>query len=260
MSATEKFDIKGQRVLITGASSGIGAACAKAFAAAGANLVLTARRVERLEALSKQISDEYGVECLALFCDVSDKAVVAELFAQLEQQGCEIDILVNNAGLALSLDKVQDGKPEDWERMIDTNIKGLLYVTRCCLRGMLARNSGYIFNVASISSHHVYSGGTVYCASKFAVDALTKGLRLDLLGKNIRITQISPGAVETEFSMVRFQGDKKRADATYEGIQPLIGEDVANLIVHCATLPPHVNVDELLVAPVRQAATVMHRQ
>ncbi|MCP4475083.1 MAG: SDR family NAD(P)-dependent oxidoreductase [Gammaproteobacteria bacterium] len=220
MAATEKSVIKGQWVLITGASSGIGAACAAAFAAVGANLVLTARRVERLEELSKQIGEEYGVECLPLFCDVSDKVVVAELFAQLEQQACEIDILVNNAGLALSLDKFQDGKAKEWEQMIDTNIKGLLYVTQCCLKGMLARNRGYIFNLASISSHYVYSGGAVYCGTKFAVDALTKGLRLDLLGKNIRVTQISPGAVGIVKSEVR-QSHSIFLRMFFENIQPV---------------------------------------
>lgn len=252
--------IKGQRVLITGASSGIGAACAMAFAVAGADLVLVARRQVRLDALADQIRQQHGVDCASFVCDISDSAAVTNMFEALEKTDTRIDIVINNAGLALGLDTVQTGKVDEWEQMIDTNIKGLLYVTRCCLDGMISRNRGYIFNLASTSSHYVYSGGAVYCATKFAVDGFTRGLRFDLLGKNIRLTQISPGAVESEFSLVRYQGNQHQADNTYAGMQPLVPQDIANLIVHCASLPAHVSVNELIVTPTAQAETTIYRQ
>lgn len=240
-------------VAITGASSGIGAACAQQFAMQGARLILTARRLERLEKLCRELHDQYHIETLALQCDVQNKEQVAKTFQQLPAAWQEIDILVNNAGLSLTTDKIQEGNIENWDIMLNTNVHGLLYVTHAILPGMVARNRGHIFNLGSISGRDCYPGGNVYCATKFAVRAISQSLRLDLLGSAIRVTEIDPGAVETEFSEIRWN-DVKRAKEFYRGFTPLVADDIADTIVYCATRPLHVNVAEIVICPTEQAS------
>ncbi len=254
------MDLRDRVVFITGASAGIGEACARAFARLGCSLLLAARRTERLERLRGEL-ETLGVEVLTLALDVRSRSQVEEALASLPQGWREIDVLVNNAGLARGLDPVQEGSIEDWEEMIDTNVKGRLYVTRAVLPGMVERDRGHIINIGSIAGREVYPGGTVYCATKHAVRAITLGLRLDLLGTNIRVTTVDPGMVETEFSIVRFKGDEERAAQVYEGLQPLTAEDVADAVVYCATRPPHVNISEVVVMPTHQAsATKVYRR
>ena len=252
--------MRGKVVFITGASAGIGEACARAFAGLGCRLILSARRRERLEALGKELLDS-GVDVLVLPMDVGNRREVEDAMDSLPPDWREIEVLVNNAGLALGLDPLHEGKVEDWDRMIDTNVKGLLYVTRAVLPGMVKRNRGHIINIGSIAGREVYKGGTVYCATKHAVRAITLGLRLDLLGTNIRVTTVDPGMVETEFSIVRFKGDVERAREVYEGLQPLTARDIADAVVYCATRLPHVNISEMVVMPTHQAsATKVYRQ
>lgn len=253
--------LKSKSVFITGASSGIGAACAKHFARAGANLLLCSRRAEPLKQLATQLEKEHGIETHTFVLDVRQNALVTETLKALPEKWKKIDILINNAGLAAGLDFIQEGKISDWDEMIDTNIKGLLYVTREVLPGMMKRNTGHIINIGSIAGHQVYPKGAVYCASKTAVKALTEGLRMDLFGTNLRVTTIDPGAVETNFSVVRFKGDSKKAAAVYEGIDPLTPDDIADTILFCASRPPHVNISEVIIMPTAQAAaTMMHRK
>lgn len=240
-------------VLITGASAGIGLASAAAFAAAGANLVLCARRLDQLERLRDQLVAGHDVRVSVFALDVSDAQAVADvLSAVLAEQ--TIDILVNNAGLALGVDRLDEAQVTDWDQMIDVNIKGLLYVTRQVLQQMRQRSSGHVINVGSISSRQVYSGGAVYCATKFAVRAITDGLKMDVHGTPIRTTLINPGLVETEFSMTRFSGDQAQAKAVYAGMTPLTAADIADAIVYAATRPLHVDVREITLLPTAQTA------
>ncbi len=253
--------IRGYTVLITGASSGIGAACAKAFAGGGARLILAARRTERVEELAGQLRQEHGIETLSLTLDVRDFAQVQNVLGGLPAQWQTIDILLNNAGLARGLEKVQEGHVQDWDEMIDTNVKGLLYVTRTIAPGMVARGRGHIINIGSIAGKEVYPNGNVYCATKHAVDALNRAMRIDLAGTGVRVTSVDPGMVETEFSLVRFHGDEERAKKVYQGFQPLTPEDIADVILFCATRPPHVDIQDVVVMSTAQAsATIVSRQ
>jgi serine 3-dehydrogenase len=248
-------------VLITGASAGIGAACARAFAAAGARLILAARRTERLEAIAEELQRAHGTGTHQLALDVRELGVVTQLLAQLPAEWEAIDVLVNNAGLGRGLDPLQEGDPTEWDEMIDTNVKGLLYVTRAVLPGMIERGRGHVINLGSVAGHEVYPGGNVYAATKHAVDAITRGLRMDLLGTPVRVSTVDPGLVETEFSTVRFRGDEERAKRVYHGYQPLTPADVADAVLYCATRPPHVNIDEIILKPVAQAsAMLVHRE
>jgi len=255
------YSLKNKVVFITGASSGIGRSCVWAFAGTGAQLILAARRLSRLEELAVELKRKPGEDILLLAVDVRDQPAVERTVNGLPAEWQAIDILVNNAGLSRGLDKLHEGKLEDWEEMIDVNIKGLLYVSRAVIPGMVKRGNGHIINIGSIAGREVYPGGNVYCATKFAVDALSKGMRLDLSGTGLRVSQVSPGMVETEFSLVRFRGDKERAGKVYQGLTPLSPDDIADAIVYCATRPPHVNISEMLVMPTAQASTTMvHRK
>lgn len=248
-------------VFITGASSGIGRSCATAFAEQEARLLLAARRRRRLEELASELKENFPVHVRVMELDVRDQPAVERAVAGLPEEWSAIEVLVNNAGLSRGLDKLHEGELRDWEEMIDTNIKGLLYVSRAVIPGMVERNSGHIINIGSIAGHEVYVGGNVYCATKFAVNALSKGLRLDLNGTPIRVSEVAPGLVETEFSIVRYRGDKQKAGKTYQGMTPLTGDDIADAVVYCATRPPHVNISEMIVMPTAQAATwLVHRQ
>ncbi len=247
-------------VLVTGASSGIGAACARVCAKNGARLVLNARRKERLEALAAELMKSFGAASLILPFDIRNLGQVKTAVERLPTDWESIDVLINNAGLARGLDRLYEGNIEDWEEMIDSNIKGLLYVTRLVLPGMLKRGRGHLVNIASIAGIQTYPRGNVYCASKAAVRVLSEGLRQDLLGTPIRVTTISPGLVETEFSQVRFHGDRERAAQTYQGMTPLTADDVADAVFYSLTRPPHVNVNEVVLLPTDQAtSTLVHR-
>ncbi|MBG0743952.1 MAG: SDR family oxidoreductase [Cylindrospermopsis raciborskii KL1] len=253
--------IRDKTILITGASSGIGAACATVFGQENCRLILAARRLENLECQAQQLYELYKTETHLLQLDVRDRAAVELAIGSLPSPWSEVDILINNAGLSRGLDKLYLGDIEDWEEMIDTNIKGLLYLTRYVLPGMVDRGSGHIINIGSIAGHQTYPGGNVYCGSKAAVKAISEGLKLDLLGTPIRVTSIDPGMVETEFSQVRFHGDRERAKKVYEGIKPLTAQDVADVIFFCATRPAHVNINQVILMPVDQAsATLVNRQ
>lgn len=246
-------DLNNKIIVITGASSGIGQACSRLFARYGAKLILCARRQERIEHLAKELQELYGTQCLPLQLDVRDKTQVHNTLEKLPDNWQDVDILINNAGLALSSDPLQQGSLENWDTMIDTNLKGLLYVTRALLPAMLKREKGYIVNIGSIAGQEVYTNGNVYCATKYAVRALTKSLRLDLLGTPIRVTEIAPGAVETEFSEVRWD-DKEKAKAFYEDFNPLFAEDIADAAYYCITRPQHVDIAEMTIMPTAQAA------
>jgi serine 3-dehydrogenase len=247
-------------VFITGASSGIGEACARAFARAGARLLLAARREDRLERLAAGIASENGGPIQLLTLDVRDPATVASTIGSLPDAWKAIDVLVNNAGLSRGLVKLHEGAVSDWDEMIDTNIKGLLYVSKAVLPGMVDRGSGHVINIGSIAGHESYPGGNVYCATKAAVRGLTAGLRMDYVDTPIRISSVDPGMVETEFSVVRFHGDEERARSVYEGLQPLTPEDVADVVVFIASRPAHVNVAEVLLLPEAQASATMVRR
>ncbi|MCH9644889.1 MAG: SDR family NAD(P)-dependent oxidoreductase [Gammaproteobacteria bacterium] len=252
------YDCHQKTVLITGASNGIGRACVEMFAAAGARIILCARNKERLEQLQQQLEN---TETYLMVLDISDKEAVAKAFAALPDHWCDIDILINNAGLALGLDKVQDVRLEDLDTMIDVNVKGLLYVTQYVMQNMLKRNHGHIVNLGSISGYQVYSGGSVYCATKFAVRALSDGIKMDVHGSKIRVTEIDPGLVKTNFSNVRFAGDTKRAEAVYESASPLMAEDIADAVLYCVTRPEHVDVRVMHIYPTAQtAAHLFHRE
>ncbi len=255
------MDIKGKRLFITGATSGIGEACAKRAAYMGASLVLLGRRRERLEKLSSFLKGEYGTEVYILSVDVRSWTDLKRAAEEKPSLFRDVDVLINNAGKAKGLDPVHEGRLEHWEEMIDTNLKGLLYVTRLVLPHMVDRGRGHVVNIGSVSGHWVYAGGTVYCATKYGVRALTEGLRLDLCGKGIRVTEIDPGMVETEFSEVRFDGDKSRAKDVYRGFTPLTADDVADAVLWAATRPEHVNVQTLILYPTDQASvTMVHRK
>jgi len=247
--------------MITGASSGIGEACARACAENGARLILTARRKDRLDKLVDEIKNRYNTDIISMALDVRDQKAVESVIASLPTEWKEIDVLVNNAGLSRGLDKIYEGKIQDWEEMIDTNVKGLLYVSRAVIPGMVEREKGTIINIGSIAGREVYQKGNVYCATKFAVDALTKGMRLDLVDTPVRVCTVDPGLVETEFSQVRFRGDNERAKNVYAGITPLTGDDVAEAVVFAAGRPPHVQCAEILLLPTDQAGpTTVHRR
>jgi NADP-dependent 3-hydroxy acid dehydrogenase YdfG len=241
-------------VLITGATSGFGLAAARIFAKNGHRLIITGRREERLNNLAVELKSTFGVEVLPLVFDVRDSNAVKAAAADLPDEWHNIDVLVNNAGLAIGLGPIQEGILDDWERMIDTNIKGLLYMTRSFAPFMIARKSGHIINIGSIAGKEVYPNGNVYCATKHAVDALSKAMRTDMLKYGIKVTQIAPGAAETEFSVVRFKGDQNAADNFYKGFTPLTGEDIADLIYYVTTLPAHVCINDMVVTPTAQAS------
>ena len=240
--------------LITGATAGIGEATARIFAEQKYNLVLVARRSERLKALAESLQNEFGIECQTITMDVRHKDEVDRL-KTLPEEWQQIDVLVNNAGLSQGLDPINEGNTDDWDTMIDTNVKGLLYVTRLVSEWMVARQSGHIINIGSIAGKETYANGNVYCASKHAVDSLNKAMRIDLLPHKIKVTAIHPGAVETEFSEVRFKGDKERAAKVYEGFEPLMARDIAETIWFVVSRPAHVNINEMLVMPAAQANT-----
>jgi 3-hydroxy acid dehydrogenase/malonic semialdehyde reductase len=240
-------------VLITGASAGFGKAIAKKFAAAQHRLIITGRRKERLEALQKELTGLHGIPVLPLAFDIRDKQSCFNAIAQLPPEWQSIDILINNAGLALGRDYFDDAQIDDWEVMIDTNIKGLLYITKAVLPHMMAKQEGHIINIGSISGKEVYEKGNVYCATKHAVDALSKAMRTDLLRHKIKVTAIHPGAAETEFSMVRFKGDASAAAKVYEGYTPLYAEDIAEVAWFVTTLPPHVCINDLVMTCTAQA-------
>ena len=242
--------------MITGATAGIGQATGEVFAQAGHRLILTGRREERLQALAKQLN----CETFPLAFDIRNLEAVKAAVASLPAAWQAIDILVNNAGLAVGIGPFQDGLVDDWERMIDTNVKGLLYITRELAPGMIERGQGHIINVASIAGKEVYPGGNVYCATKHAVDALSRAMRIDLLPHGIKVTNVAPGMVDTEFSVVRFKGDQQRADQVYKGVEPLTGKDVAEVIQYVASTPAHVTINDIVVMPTAQAAaTQVHR-
>jgi len=252
--------LKGKTAMITGATSGIGKACALALAGEGCRVIITGRRAGRLEETGQEIERRYNSEWLAVPMDVREKKKVLAAATGLPDNWKEIDILINNAGLARGFGKMQDADTENWDEMIDTNIKGLLNVTQAVLPGMTARQKGDIVNLSSIAGHEVYPNGSIYCATKHAVDAITKGLRIDLVDTPIRVSSIDPGLVETEFSEVRF-GDKNRAKTVYEGMTPLTGEDIAELAVFIVSRPAHVQIANIVVLASAQAsATIVHRR
>ncbi|MGC8763278.1 MAG: SDR family oxidoreductase [Acidobacteriota bacterium] len=247
-------------VLITGASAGIGAACARAFARAGYDLILIARRKERLEALAQELSGASSGRVLPLALDVRDRRAVEETLGRLPADWSAVEVLVNNAGLGRGLDKLHEGDPGEWDEMVDTNVKGLLYVTRAVLPGMVARGRGHVVQIGSVAGREVYPGGNVYCATKFAVKALSRAMKVDLLGTPIRVSTVDPGMVETEFSVVRFRGDRQRAAKVYEGLKPLSPEDIADIVLWVVSRPPHVDITEVVVMPTAQSsATLAHR-
>lgn len=249
--------LRNKVVFITGASSGIGAACAQQFAAQGAKLLLCARNLSKLTEVAAKIQAQTKAHIHTFELDVRQPAAVAAAWLALNADWKAVDVLVNNAGLAAGLDTFQDGAVSDWEEMIDTNVKGLLYITKQVLPQMIERNSGHIINLGSVAGHYVYPKGAVYCASKAAVNSITEGLRMDLFGKKVRVTTVDPGAVATNFSNIRFKGDEARAAAVYQGMQPLSADDVADTIVYCATRPPHVNICEVIMMPTDQASATM---
>jgi serine 3-dehydrogenase len=246
--------LKNKTAFISGASSGIGKASAAAFASEGANLILAARRIERLKELENELVNKYNIKVLSLQLDVRKLSDVKKAIASLKDDWRNIDILLNNAGLARGLSKIYEGDTDQWDEMIDTNIKGLLYVSRSIIPLMVERQRGHIINLGSLAGHESYPNGNVYCATKYAVKGLSKGMRFDLYDKNIRVTSVDPGMVVTEFSEVRFSGDKAKADKVYEGIKPLSAEDIADTILWCATRPEHININEVLITPTAQAS------
>ncbi|MGF7038128.1 SDR family oxidoreductase [Mucilaginibacter lappiensis] len=239
--------------LITGATAGIGEACANVFAREGYNLILTGRRLDRLEKLAAHLNSKYNVEVAVSSFDVRNREQVIENLEGLPAKWKKVNVLVNNAGLSQGLDPIQKGSYDDWDTMIDTNVKGLLYVSRVVSNWMIDNGHGHIVNLGSIAGKEVYANGNVYCATKHAVDALNKGMRIDLLPHSIKVTAVHPGAVETEFSEVRFKGDKERAKKVYEGFEPLAALDIAETIWFVASRPAHVNINDLVIMPTAQA-------
>lgn len=245
--------------MITGAASGIGEACARKFANGGYDLVITGRNVDRLKAVEQQ-ARQLGADVLALEFDVRDRKAAAAAVESLKGKWAVIDVLINNAGLALGLDKEYEGDLDDWETMVDTNVKGLLTMTRLIVPGMVERNKGHVINIGSVAGDAAYAGGSVYCATKAAVKAITDGLRIDVAHTAVRVTNVKPGLVETNFSIIRFHGDKQRADNVYKGIKPLTGDDIADVAFYAASAPEHVQVAEVLVLATHQAnGTVVDR-
>jgi len=253
--------LSGKIALITGASAGIGEATARLFAREGAKLILTARRKERIEDLAQEMKRKHKVDSYLIELDVRDRQSVIHWLNSMPSSWKKIDILVNNAGLSRGLSKLHEADYTDWEEMIDTNVKGLLYVSRVVVPWMVDRKKGHVVNIGSVAGHQVYPGGNVYCATKHAVDAITRGMQIDLVDTPVRVSTVDPGMVETEFSVVRFRGDKRKAKKVYKGINPLTGEDVAEAIMFCVTRPPHVNIHQLHIMPTTQAsATIAHRK
>ena len=247
-------------VFITGASSGIGAGCARKFASQGASLILNARNEEKLSALKEELEQQYGARVCLLPFDVRDRKTAAEALASLPDEWKAIDILINNAGLVIGVDKEHEGNLDEWDIVIDTNIKSLLAMTRLVVPGMVARGRGHIINIGSIAGDAAYAGGSVYCATKAAVKALSDGLRIDLVDTPLRVTNIKPGLVETNFSVVRFRGDKDKADNVYKGIRPLTGDDIAETVYFAASVPEYMQIAEMLVMPTYHATgTIVSR-
>lgn len=252
--------MKGKTIFITGATSGIGEGCARKFAAMGSNLILNGRNTEKLENLKKELTAQ-GVEVLTLPFDVRDRKAMQEAVDSLQGQWKHVDVLINNAGLVIGMDKEHEGSLDEWDIVIDTNIKALLAMTRLIVPGMVERGCGHVINIGSIAGDAAYAGGSVYCATKAAVKALSDGLRIDLVYTPVRVTNIKPGMVETNFSVIRFRGDQDKADAVYKGIRPLTGDDIADVVYYAASAPAHVQIAEVLVMPTYQATgTVCHRQ
>ena len=247
-------------ILITGASSGIGEGCARKFASEGARLILNARSAGKLESLAKELNEKYGTSCHVLAFDVCDRQAAAAALASLPDEWKPIDVLVNNAGLAIGVDKEHEGCLEEWDIVIDTNIKALLAMTRMVVPGMVERGRGHIINIGSIAGDAAYPGGSVYCATKAAVKALSDGLRIDLVDTPLRVTNIKPGLVETNFSVVRYRGDQEKADNVYRGIHALTGDDIAEVAYFAASAPEHMQIAEVLVMPTNQATgTIVSR-
>ncbi len=244
-------------VFITGASSGIGEACARAFAAAGKDLVLVARRLDRLQTLRAEIAAMHGVQVDIFELDVSSRAKVDALAKSQAEIFDRVDVLINNAGLARGREPLHQDSPEGWDEMIDTNLKGLLYITHAFLPGFVKRGRGHVVNMGSVAGYWTYPSGGVYCATKYAVRALTETLRQDLHGTGVRVTEIAPGMVKTDFSRVRFPGDEKRAQAVYEGVESLSPKDIAETVLWCVQRPAHVNIQELVIFPTAQASVTM---
>lgn len=252
--------MKGKTIFITGATSGIGEGCARKFAAMGSNLILNGRNTEKLESLKKELTAQ-GVEVLTLPFDVRDRKAMQQAVDSLQDQWKHVDVLINNAGLVIGMDKEHEGSLDEWGIVIDTNIKALLAMTRLIVPGMVERGCGHVINIGSIAGDAAYAGGSVYCATKAAVKALSDGLRIDLVDTPVRVTNIKPGMVETNFSVIRFRGDQDKADAVYKGIRPLTGDDIADVVYYAASAPAHVQIAEVLVMPTYQATgTVCHRQ
>ena len=249
--------LSGSIVFVTGASAGIGEACAFAFAREGARLLLAARRTDRLENMRSELMENGAKDVHAIGLDVRDRAAVEKAVANLPEAWRAIDVLVNNAGLSRGLDKLYAGKVEDWEEMIDTNVKGLLYVTRAVVPGMVERGLGHVINMGSTAGEMTYPNGAVYCATKAAERAINDGLRQDVLGTPVRVTSIDPGMVETDFSKVRFHGDDERAAKVYKGLTPLTPQDIADAIVWSATRPAHVNIARVVMTTIDQANSIM---
>jgi len=247
------FDLKGKVACVTGASAGIGKACAESLATVGCDLILVARRVEKVEELADFLSSKYGVNCHCGQLDVRVEKDVKEFFASLPDGFKDIDVLVNNAGLARGSDPIYKDDVDNWERMIDTNVKGLLYVTRYVVPSMVERDSGHVINIGSIAGRGTYPGGGVYCGTKHAVNAITNGLRKDLTNTAIRVTTVDPAFTETEFSIVRFKGDQERAKKVYEGYEPLVAEDIADAVLYASTRPAHVTVSDMVIYPTAQS-------
>jgi len=245
--------LKDKVVLITGASAGIGSAIARQFSKEGARLIIMARRKDKLLSLASELKSDI----LPIQIDIRNNSEVIKAVDNLPEDWKKIDILVNNAGLSRGLEKLHEGKPDDWDEMIDTNIKGLLYVSRAVIPLMSERNSGHIINIGSIAGHEMYPAGNIYAATKYAVRAITKGMLMDLVDRPIRVTSIDPGLVETEFSQVRFRGDKERAKTVYQGYTPLKGEDVAEAVIFAATRPAHVQIAEMIILPTDQAGSML---
>lgn len=252
--------MKGKTVLITGATSGIGEGCARKFAAMGSNLILNGRNIEKLNQLKEELT-ALGVEVLTLPFDVRDRAAMRAAIDSLQGPWQQIDVLINNAGLVIGVDKEFEGNLDEWDIVLDTNIKALLSMTRMIVPGMVARRRGHIINIGSIAGDAAYPGGSVYCATKAAVKALSDGLRIDLVDTPLRVTNIKPGMVETNFTVVRYRGDKQRADDFYKGIRPLTGDDIAEVVYYAASAPEHVQIAEVLVMPTHQATgTISYRE
>lgn len=252
--------MKGKTIFITGATSGIGEGCARKFAAMGSNLILNGRNTEKLESLKKELTTQ-GVEVLTLPFDVRNRKAMQQAVDSLQGQWKLVDVLINNAGLVIGMDKEHEGSLDEWDIVIDTNIKALLAMTRLIVPGMVERGCGHVINIGSIAGDAAYAGGSVYCATKAAVKALSDGLRIDLVDTPVRVTNIKSGMVETNFSVIRFRGDQDKADAVYKGIRPLTGDDIADVVYYAASAPAHVQIAEVLVMPTYQATgTVCHRQ